>query len=246
MKLCVVSDAHLDWVTHGVRRFPEIAAAFDETIEAALDEGCSGYVFLGDLCDPDSGSCVFRVLEVAIRTALRLAACKIPSIWIAGNHDTIEDGTKDTSLSPLRALYGDRTPVHVFEEPGTCVLREAVDRDDHRDVWIAALPFTSASHPYDPASVSEKLLMGKDPRNVVVAGHLHVPGVEPGEETREMPRGREVWLPVDVLKPRASVILNGHYHRQQKTESGVWIPGSLARLTFCEENNHPGYLIVEV
>jgi DNA repair exonuclease SbcCD nuclease subunit len=44
--------------------------------------------------------------------------------------------------------------------------------------------------------------------------------------------------------------MNGHYHRAQvhAGEHGVTvhIPGSLARLTFSEEKNAPGYMLLEV
>lgn len=247
MKILVSSDWHGDWVTHGIRRFAEVQAAVRETIEVAKQERCAAYVFAGDLCDPDSGSSVFRVVELAIATAVELARENISSIWVAGNHDTIEDGTRDTSLSPLRALARDhRGLVGVFEEPGAFNVRVRIDMDDYRTVRIVALPFTAAQHPYDVEQAAKKIACGAEPRDVVFVSHLTVPGVVPGEETTEMPRGREVVLPVDAIRPLGAHLINGHYHRQQRTESGVWIPGSLARLTFCEERHRPGYLVVEV
>jgi DNA repair exonuclease SbcCD nuclease subunit len=257
MKILVTSDWHGDHVTHGVRRFAEISAAVDETVDVAIEEGCAGYVFAGDLCDPDIGSPSFRVVEMALKAALRLAAASIDSVWVAGNHDVIEDGSLDTTLSPLRAL-GPKNGVHVFEEPGIATFRQLVDRDEYRNLAVVALPFTSTTRPYDPAEVVPKLLGNRNPSDVLVVGHLHVAGVEPGEETTEMPRGRDVWLPLRAIGDwehdqlarghgkRRATIANGHYHRQQRTEEGVWIPGSLARLTFCEERNSPGYLVLEV
>lgn len=240
MKLLITSDWHGDWVTHGVRRFAEITAAVDETVRAAVENDVAGYVFMGDLCNPDAGSSVFRTIELALRTAMRLHDARIPSIWVAGNHDVIEDGTKDTTLSPLRAL-GAARGVHVFEEPGVCLIMNG-----GRLLNVLALPFTAAQHGYDVEATAAKLLGKRSKKDTIAVGHLHVPGVAPGEETTEMPRGREVILPVDALRPHVSKIFNGHYHRQQRTESGVWIPGSLARLTFCEERHDPGYLVVEV
>jgi len=59
-----------------------------------------------------------------------------------------------------------------------------------------------------------------------------------------MPRGRGIPLPLEQLRG-AKAIFNGHFHRRQKI-GPVWIPGSLARLTFCEEKHEPGYLVAEV
>lgn len=241
MKAVVVSDIHLDHVTHGVPRFRELRAAVHRTVDVAIEEQAGLYIFAGDLCDPDSGSSVFRCVEVAIEAAWRLSQRGIPSIWVAGNHDVIEDGTNDTTLAPLRAMNPDM--IYVFEEPGVAKFSDA-----NREVYVIALPFTSTSNPYDVEAFLEAAAgtINVPRENVAVVAHLTVPGVEPGEETKEMPRGREVVLPTAIAMKHAALVINGHYHRQQRTKDGVWIPGSLARLTFCEEKNDPGYLVVRI
>lgn len=236
MKAVVTSDLHLDWTTHGVRRFGEISEALHRVADAAIEEGAGAFFFLGDLCDPDSGSCVFRVVETALNVAIKLQLRGIPSVWLAGNHDTIEDGSGDTSLSPLRALEVEGS-VFVAERPRRIVLNET---------HVICLPFTATSHAYDVEKTLVELTEASPTSRTVILSHLAVPGIEPGEETTEMPRGREVVLPVDVARARARLILQGHYHRQQRTKDGVWVAGSLARLTFCEERHEPGYLVVEV
>ncbi len=232
MKLVVTSDWHLDHVTHGVSRHEELKRLVNIVVDRAIEEVAEGFLFLGDLCDPDSGSTVFRCVEVAVQAADRLARRGVSSVWMAGNHDVIEDNTGDTTISPLRALSSPL--VHVVERPGVVMLD---------DLAIIGLPFTATSHGYEP----EKFLASTERHaQEIVIGHLNVPGVIPGEETTEMPRGREVTFPTDSARARAKLVLNGHYHRQQRTLSGVWIPGSLARLTFGEESYEPGYLVLEV
>jgi DNA repair exonuclease SbcCD nuclease subunit len=238
MKIVVSSDWHLDHVTHGVARFAELRDAAHHTVDVAIAEGAEAYVFAGDLCDPDSGSCVFRAVQVAIEVAQRLKARKIQSIWVAGNHDVIEDGSGDTTLSPMRALGCD--------DPGSCAWAFVVEQPRVIELMtrktILCLPFAATSHGYDV----EKFVKATAPGNILSVSHLNVPGVIPGEETTEMPRGREVLLPTELVKTKANLVLNGHYHRQQMTADGVWIPGSLARLTFGEEGNLPGFLVMEV
>lgn len=237
MKLVVSSDWHPDHVTHGVRRFAEVKEAAHRTVDRAIEERADAYVFAGDLCDPDTGSVVFRCVELAVEVATRLAARGIPSAWVAGNHDVIEDATGDTVLSPLRALANMTDEIEVFERPGVFARAGA---------HVICLPFAATSHAYDVEATIADLGQGLERDKTIVVAHLNIAGVVPGEETTEMPRGREVWLPVEAAKRVARHVVSGHYHRRQRTKDGVWIIGSLARLTFGEEGNEPSFLILEV
>lgn len=239
MKLLCVSDLHLDVVTMGVPRFPELVDALMHTVEVAIAAKVDGYVFLGDLCDPDSGPVVFRCVELAIRTADFLRRNGIPSWWLAGNHDVIEDGSGRTTLDPVRHSG------MVIEDPmGWAVL----DKKGKIVANFVGLPFTATSHPYDPSEILRKNLLDDGTPNVVFS-HLSVPGIIPGEETIDMPRGRDVMLPVELLARPDVLVVQGHYHRQQVHQhkgATVNVVGSLARLTFGEESHNPGYLLVEV
>lgn len=232
MKLVVVSDLHLDWVTIGVARFAEVERAMVQARVAAATVGADAFLFLGDLCDPDSGPAVFRCVRAAVQTALALDAYKIPSVWLAGNHDVIEDGSGETTLEPLRGVPGAR----VVDRPCTVKLAG--------HPHLMCLPFTASSHGYDPAAAVVEHVGGQ--RDAVTIGHLHVPGIIPGEETTEMPRGRDVAFPVEAAKLVSQMMMNGHYHRRQVSPDGVQIVGAPARLTFGEEDNSPGFLVVEV
>lgn len=246
IKILASSDWHGDHSTHGVSRFAEIRDAVHHTVDRAIEEDVTAYAFLGDLCDPDSGSCVFRVVELAIEAAVRLAERAIDSIWLAGNHDVVEDQTGNTTISPLRALagMGKIKRVHVLEQPDVVRLRPRLGGSAYADVL--GLPFTASSHSYDPRKAIQKASEVTTPSRLVILSHLSVPGVVPGEETHEMPRGRDVVLPAELAVEKAKLVLQGHYHRQQRTKEGIWIAGSLARLTFNEERHEPGYLLASV
>lgn len=251
MKLVVSSDWHADHVTTGVRRFAEIERAAYASVERAIAERVDAYVFAGDLCDPDSGASVFRSVRLAIGVATKLFASDIPSIWVAGNHDVIEDGSGDTTLTPLRGLseFGD---VHVFERLGSIEIGESGAR-------ILALPYTATTAEVGPDALLRELALFETP--CVVVSHLGVAGIDPGEETSEMPRGRDVSLPIgDIESQSARVItvVQGHYHargdyflregRAERKGSGVplHVVGSLARLTHGEEEHRTGYLILNI
>ena len=88
---------------------------------------------------------------------------------------------------------------------------------------------------------------GRHGSPVIIAGHLNLEGITAGSETTKMPRGREVYWPLDAIRecfPDA-LVLGGHYHERQLYQ-GVQIIGSLARLTFGEEDTQPAFIEVEV
>ena len=244
MKLVVVSDIHADWSTLGVPRFDEIAAALKQSVDAAIQEKADAWICLGDICDPDSGPSVFRVIELVIHTTQTLSDNHIPSIWLAGNHDVLEDGSGDTTLSPLRGLRNVDL-VTVIEEPTVWTQRCL-----HGQIEFIGLPFTASSHPYNPEEFANHVFSYPSNYPRIVLSHLSVPGIVPGEETKEMPRGRDVTYPFAATKG-ATMRLQGHYHRHQifdPKDGGppIIIPGSLARLTFGEESHNPSFLVLEV
>lgn len=242
MKIVVASDWHADWATLGVQRYEEVATAARQSAEHAIAIGAGAYLFPGDLSDPDTGGGSFRASALAIEIALVLAGQGIPSIWIAGNHDVCEDGTGATTLTPLKALEGVIPEVRVAETPRRLPLGDGLH--------ILALPFVAASHGLDLAQAARDLWPSDPAAKVIVLGHLSIPGIVPGTETQEMPRGREVVFPF-AETTRAAARVNGHYHRRQLFDPGdggapIIIPGALARLTFGEEDHEPGFVVLEV
>jgi DNA repair exonuclease SbcCD nuclease subunit len=243
-KLVVSSDWHLDAVTAGVRRLSDLRVALSTILNRVQAEKDAGHhvlsLFLGDLCDPDSGTPVWAAICTALAFLTKLGTIGVPSVWLAGNHDVIEDGSGVTTISPLARLF-----------PFTGRVVEGPESWVDGNLVFLALPFTAKSHAYNPALyVSEVLpvIWELHPeKTLVVLGHLNIAGVVPGEETTEMPRGREVAFPLDEINkwPGEKVLLHGHYHRQQ-VFNGVHIPGALERLTFGEEGHQPGFLVVEV
>lgn len=237
----VTSDWHADATTAGLARYDDVERAAFETVDEAARQRCSHYLFLGDLTDPDEERWT-RAVGLAVRVARALDERGISSYWLVGNHDVVEDGSGAHTLSALAALGGD-VRCRVLDRPRAGVF-------DGSGVDYVALPYVARSHAYDPERYvreeAPKVLAARRP--VVVLGHLCVAGVTPGSETEDMPRGREVFFPADACREtfadRGLLMLNGHYHRAQE-HGGVWIPGSLERLTFGEVEHRPGWLVVE-
>jgi DNA repair exonuclease SbcCD nuclease subunit len=244
VKVLCTGDWHGDWATRGVERFADVERAAMRTCKEAIERRVDLYCFAGDLCDPDTGPVVFRCVELAIRIAHLLRLNGIDSVWIAGNHDVVEDGSGTTTLTPLRSIppahgtNGRSVVTYVAEEP------RLLEFDRGGEAALLALPFTSAPRRYDPESVVANNGTGK---KLLVLGHMtQIPGAKLGDETYELPRGRGVPFPVEALRGKAALMMNGHFHRRQTTPDGIEIPGSLARLTFGEESNEPGFIVAEV
>ena len=234
MKIVVCGDWHLDWMTAGVERFDEVAAAVNQAINYAAQHA-DLFVFLGDLCDPESPR-AWRACAFALE---RATALSIPSVWIPGNHDVVDDGHGTTTLSPLAAIEDDR--IQVAEAPVVLTFGE---------VQVLCFPYVSRANLYDPEDVVRKMPATGGP--VVMLSHLCLESAGQGSESAEMARGREMFLPAKALVERdlnVAVVLNGHYHqRQEVVEHGLKVQcaGSLAKLTRGERHNAPAFLVVEV
>lgn len=242
MRILVTSDWHLDWTTGGYPRYSDLTEAVKRVVEAAVKQKVDGFMFLGDLSNPGNPR-AWRAISFAVVVDQELGRLGIPTLWLTGNHDVVEDGHNSSVLLPLRAAGA-----WVVSEP--CAGRFGGPRGA---VDMIALPFTPRSHAYSPADFVGKVEPQGGP--VLIVGHLHVEGIEPGSESVELARGREVFLPVEAIATRFknAVVLNGHYHRRQVFECKggarglqVHVPGSLGRLTRGERDNSPGYLVVEV
>lgn len=256
MKILFTSDWHLDASTCGVDRFDDVVGAVKETVATAIAEKVDLYVFLGDLCDPDANRSP-RCVSVAIDVASELQANDIESRWLTGNHCVIEDGSGTSVLSPLKAAEpkpsAGTARWRVIDAPTVELLSRTPNGPPIAFVW---LPYVPRCASYDAKEfVRDAGLFAADAGvfatqtvNVVVGGHLSIRDMHPGSETIDMPRGRDLWLPVDEIAERwpGATVVSGHYHRAQTDPGGILIPGSLARLTFGEESNTPGFLIVEV
>jgi DNA repair exonuclease SbcCD nuclease subunit len=247
-KILLSSDWHGDKRTLGVSRIDDVRTAVRQTVDAAVTHKVDLYVFLGDLCDPDSGPIVLRCAEIAVQAACDLQEAGIDSLWLAGNHDVFEDSTGCTSLAPLRALPS-RLPgmgrVTVAERPLVFTKQETA---------FMCLPYVATSHPYSPEQFAREQLDALDAdMRVVVLGHLHLAGIIPGEETHEMGRGRDLFYPHKTLdewkedpgnNPSVIYEANGHYHEPQ-LYAGVHVPGALVRFTFADVHE-PSFILVDL
>lgn len=234
------SDWHADVYTQGVDRFPEVEAGVLASVDYAVRSKADAYIFCGDLADPHNPRS-HRASALAHKAADILRGDEIPSYWLVGNHDVVEDGTGANVLMSLSEA-NHRT----IGSPQWFRLK-----DSH--LPIVALPFTPTSHSYDPVVFIERAVLTMEEEGVdqngriLVIGHLNLKGITAGSETTDMPRGRDVYWPLDEIKaawPNATIVA-GHYHERQVFQ-GVQVIGSLARLTYGEGVNEVGYMELEI
>lgn len=241
----ITSDWHLDAITSGVERFDELKRAVDSVVAKAILNKVDFFIFLGDLTDPHT-SRAYRADKLATETATRLAQAEVNSIWLVGNHDVIEDGRGTHTLMGLAGCAAANGSIYVVDRP-------VIFRNGFNSIDFLCLPYPSATTSFDVLEEGVAMLKSSNARTVVVFSHLNLNiGVREGSESKDMRKGRDVYLPIQELQAVASSMgkriyfFNGHYHKHQIDKTSVSIPGSLARLRFDEENNTPGWLEVEL
>jgi DNA repair exonuclease SbcCD nuclease subunit len=245
VKILFTGDWHLDRSTAGFDRFFDVVEGIEKTLvhfRKSCDSSNMLYVFLGDLANPNNVRS-HRAVATAIVAARNISTSIIgypetpaasASIWLTGNHDVIEDGSGESTLTPLVAT-GYCT---VIDKPAVVSLG--------KNLSVVALPYPASCNSYDPAEFVESVEVPAA-NKVVAIGHLSMAGIIAGSESGELARGREYAWPVDAIKKRwpAAIMVGGHYHRSQVC-NGVIFPGSLERLGFDEESNVPGFVTLEI
>jgi DNA repair exonuclease SbcCD nuclease subunit len=245
-RILLTADWHIDAVTGGLPRVDEIDPFVEELKEAVIREKVSHLIHMGDFFDPGGMLCSFYTEKVIMIVSDLLAVDRLDTITLlAGNHDVIESSRGTTTISPVAAAFSGEPRVQVFEQPSRFVLTTQPDQI----IRGLALPYVARAAYREeafPEAVKGLSELGDYP--LIVVGHMTVPGAVLGSESSDMPRGREIDLPVfELSKLRPVFIANGHYHRAQVTESNVVIPGSPFRFTFGERNDKKkGFTIVEI
>jgi len=254
VKVVVVSDLHPDASTAGFPRFEDVAVALNYVVKQSIEViKPDAFVFAGDLITNDPTlDLMIRCQVLAQESARKLGGAGMSSFWVAGNHDIFEDGLGTTALDVLACVSGATVIKRPCILPLLNVIATVTNPRPRPDLGLF-FPFAPLSHNYTPIEAAHSAVLafgahGADPNRVkLVVSHLMLEGIGPGSETQDMPRGRDVFLPIDELRemfPKA-IFVQGHYHRQQ-VYRGVHVVGSLVRLTRGEIDNTPSFLILEM
>lgn len=237
IRLAHFSDTHLgyratsrfDPETSRNQRTVDIDHAFTRTLDDIIDRRVDGAIHSGDVFHHARPT--WQALRHFIRQMRRLEGAGIPTLVIAGNHDTPRVRTGGSAYSVLELAL-----------PGIRFVTEYEDAHDHDtfgalDLHVQAIPHGALTNP-DP--VFTQVADGK--RNLLVT-HGAAPGVlpvglftEPGEQM----------LGGHLLDPDFDYIALGHIHQTQQVTAEAWYAGSTERCGWGDVTAAPGYNLVTI
>src|SRR5690554_5026407 len=148
MRILHTADWHAGRALHGADRTPEVRAALNELADMALSERVDAIVVAGDIYDSRNPSAAAE--DAVYDFFLRTGAAGIPSVVIAGNHDS---HARFDAVSSILRLAKVRT-VGSFRPAGQGGLVE-LELDAGR-LKVAALPFISERRMIDAEALLRK------------------------------------------------------------------------------------------
>ena len=263
MRFLHTADWHVGRTIRGRSRADEFAAALDQVVAVALDEGVDAVLLAGDVYEhrapgPEADELVFDAF-------LRLHDAGIRVVSIPGNHDSpIRMGAFSRLLKPVGVEVAAR--VAPPTEGGIVVVPS---RDGSEEAEIACVPFVPERRFGDAAALFEASeawfqsyaqgmgeLLGAMAsgftagRIPIVMGHLFTDGalVTPGGGERELTIGIAYAMAPSRLPGDAAYVALGHVHLPQAVKGSpapARYAGSLLQLDFGEAGQKKSVAIVE-
>jgi len=260
MRLIHTSDWHLGRKLKGVDRTPEIALALDEILQYAKEYEVDAVLVSGDIFDVPNPST--EAERVAYDFFYKLNQLSIPSVAIAGNHDSANriDSLADLlSLAGVRALGRPR----IAEEGGVVNLETASGK-----LSIGAMPFASerkllaAEDVWDKDALEQRndykttvtyvlqnlaSAFKTDAVNVMMA-HMTVEGAKFTGSEAAFYSGAMYSLSGQSIPSECQYVGLGHIHRPQQIANAAptYYAGSLIQVDFGEVGEEKGFNLIEV
>jgi len=261
MKILHTADWHAGRTLHGVNRTPEIREVLGEIAELATTEAVDLIVVAGDLYDnrnpgADAEGAVYEFF-------LQTGRAGIPSVVIAGNHDSPSRLDASSGLLKLAGVYAFGEP-RVVGQGGTFVLER-----NGETAQIAALPFISERRIVkvaellegDPGAWRERYQAGmrklvgnltepfrRDTVNLLVA-HTTMNGASLANSEYTFHCTENYSLSPDIFPETCNYVALGHIHKPQGVkdypEYAARYVGSPLQLDFGEQGDTKYVDIVE-
>jgi len=270
VKLLHFADLHLGVENYGridpatglSTRLVDFLRAYDQVVDYALENDVSLVVFAGDAYKTrDPNPTYEREFARRIR---RLSTAGIPTVLVAGNHDTPSALGRAITVEIFATLEVEN--VHVAKKPEVIPIET---KDGH--VQVVALPWVTRSalvarDEYKNKNLEEinRLILDRitniiegpdglisqlDPSlPTILAAHATVQGAVYGSE-RSVMLGQEVILPPSLTRnPAFDYVALGHIHKHQvlNEQPPVIYSGSIERIDFGEEREDKGFVVAEV
>lgn len=261
MRIVHTSDWHAGRTWKGIQRLAELGEVLEHLGDFLEREKIELLLMSGDIFDtsappPEAERLVFSFFK-------RIGQAGIPSVVIAGNHDS---PTRVQAWGTLAELVG----VHALGLPrrvddGGVILIESPSGERAQ---VAAVPFApvhrmvtalelageerKAKRKYDlmMREIFSHLAsrFNKDTVNLLIA-HTHLAGVSVSGSEREVHLSEQWETTPKAFPSSADYVALGHIHRPQKIEDSI-VPscyaGSPLQLDFGEEGEKKTFVVVEV
>ncbi len=260
MRLIHTSDWHLGRKLKGVDRTPEIAIALEEILKYAKDFDVDAVLVAGDIFDVPNPST--EAEKVAYEFFYQLNQLSIPSVAIAGNHDS---ATRIDSLAQLLSLAGVRAlgRPRIADEGGVITMDTASGK-----LCVGAMPFASerrmlaaedvwnldaseqrADYKTTVTYVLQNLATGfrTDAANVMMA-HMTIEGAKFTGSEAAFHSGNMYSLSGQAIPSECQYVALGHIHRPQQIANAAptYYSGSLIQVDFGEVGEQKGFNVIDV
>ena len=232
LRIAHLADTHLGYSAYGKadpesgrnQRAVDIETSFAAAIGDILTREVDLVVHAGDAFHHTRPS--WSTLTHFVRQMRRLQDANIPTVVIAGNHDTPRLRTTGSvygllalALPGVRFISGYETEEAPFPQ---------------LEVLVHGIPHGALTNPDPPA-----VLLHNAWRNVAVTH-----GVAPGVEFRAGREAGEALLRGNVLDARFDYVALGHIHLRQSAGINAHYSGSTERTSWGDEPAEPGYALV--
>jgi DNA repair exonuclease SbcCD nuclease subunit len=233
IRVAHIADTHLgyrgltklDPETERNQRAVDVERAFERAIDAILAQKPDLVLHAGDVFHHTRPT--WHAMRVFVRQMRRLEQADIPTVVIAGNHDTPRLRTSGTAFSVLELalpeimfLTGYEEEERIFEKLGLVVF----------GVPHGAMSLTT----YDPVAYVKPGL-----RNVLMT-HGMIPGMD---DVAQYEPGTEM-VKETLLDTAFDYIALGHYHVWHRPRANAWYAGSTERFGWGDEDADPGFLML--
>lgn len=237
VRIAHLSDTHLGYRTYAKtdpetgrnQRTIDVENAFTRVIDDILVQKPDAIIHAGDVFHQSRPS--WHAIRHFVRQMRRIEQSGVPTLVIAGNHDTPRLRTDGSVYSVLELALPEIRFVADYELVTETKLFEQLD------IRVQALPHGALTND-DPALT--RVVSGK--RNILVS-HGVVPGAMPENAYGEP---GEQYLDANLLDPEFDYIALGHYHVFSEAKPRTWYSGSSERFGFGDADAAPGYAMVEL
>ncbi|BCS35953.1 nuclease SbcCD subunit D [Luteitalea sp. TBR-22] len=260
MRILHTSDWHAGKAWKGQSRLDELAAVLDDLADVVERERIDLVLMTGDVFDtPSPPAEAERIVFGFFR---RIGRLDVPSVLIAGNHDSPARVEAWAQLAELARVTA-RGVVRHRDQGG----RVAIETASGEAALVAMIPFVSAAQVLsaeelgaapDAAMSTYAARMqqyvshmcagfGGTTVNLLLA-HTHLDGAVVGKSERRMHVGDDWAAQPQVLPSTAHYVALGHIHRHQCIEAApapTWYAGAPMQLDFGEEGEAKAYNVID-